>query len=81
MTKDDDFDPEELEEIAKTMDRIFANETEGYEMVFWINHNDAIELVTSYKEASNGDLVAISRCFYEFGKIVYQLEGAINEDN
>ena len=81
MTKDDDFDPEELEEIAKTMDRIFANETEGYEMIFWINHNDAVELVTSYKEVANGDPIAIARCFYEFGKIVYQLEGTINEDN
>lgn len=81
MSEQPDFDPEELKEIAKSMDRIFADETEGYEMIFWINHNDAVELVTSYKEASLGDPIAISRCFYEFGKIVYQLEGAINEDN
>lgn len=78
---DEEFDPKELEEIAKTMDRIFANEEEGYEMIFWINHNDAIELVTSYKEAALGDPIAIARCFYEFGKIVYQIEGAINEDD
>ena len=78
---DDEFDPIELAAISDSLDRIFANEQEGYEMIFWINGNDAQELVTSYAEASRGDPLAISRCFYEFGKIVHQIEAAIREED
>lgn len=76
-TSNDDFDPDDITELGKAFDRIMGQEEHGYELIFFINTNDAQELVHSYDEAVSGDKSALRRCMYEFGKIVGKIQHAI----
>lgn len=76
-TPDDNFDPDDITELGKVFDRIMDQEEHGYELIFFINTNDAQELVHSYGEAMDGDKSALRRCMYEFGKIVGKIKHAI----
>lgn len=68
------FDPEQLEAIAQAMDHIMDNEASGYQMVFWISHGAAVELLESYDRYKKGSVEDAIRCMYEFTKIVDQLK-------
>jgi hypothetical protein len=74
------FDPTEMAEMAKRLEAIVANQGEGYEMIFFINKNDALELLDAYKLAVMGEPIAMARCWTEFGKIMERLEIAVNDD-
>lgn len=73
------FDPTELETIAQAMDSIMSNEANGYEMMFWISHGAAVELLESYDRYKDGSVEDALRCMYEFGKIVEQLRDHVEE--
>lgn len=79
-TPDDGFDPIELEAIAQAMDYIMDNEATGYEMMFWISHGAATELLESYDRYKNGSVEDAVKCMYEFSKIVEQLRSYYEED-
>lgn len=80
MTDEEDFfDPYELEEIALVMDQIMSDEVVGYEMVFWINANDAQELVDSYDRFKGGSMDDAINCVKEFGRIIEQLRYVLLE--
>ena len=79
-TPDDGFDPVELEAIAQAMDHIMDHEASGYEMMFWISHGAAMELLESYDRYKSGSVEDAIRCMYEFSKIVEQLRGYVEED-
>ncbi len=74
---DDEFDPTDINELEKLFDKIMGQEEHGYELVFFINRNDAEELVFSYDAAMNGDKAGLRRCMHEFGKIVNKIQYAI----
>lgn len=76
-TPEENFDPKDLSELGKVFDQIMDQEEYGYELVFFINTNDADELVHSYASAIEGDKTALRRCMYEFGKIVGKIKHAI----
>lgn len=76
----DMFDPHELEEMAERLAKVEQHESEGYEMVFFINHNDAMELLDTWAEARVGEPMAMARCWTEFGKIMLRLEAAVDDD-
>lgn len=80
-TPDDGFDPTELEAIAQAMDHIMDNEASGYEMMFWISHGAAMELLESYDKYKKGSVEDAIRCMYEFSKIVEQLRSNVEEDD
>lgn len=80
-TPDDGFDPTELEAIAQAMDHIMDNEASGYEMMFWISHGAAMELLESYDKYKKGSVEDAIRCMYEFSKIVEQLRSHVEEDD
>lgn len=71
---DEMFDPAQLEAIAQAMDHIMDNEASGYQMVFWISHGAAVELLESYERYKQGSVEDAVRCMYEFTKIVDQLK-------
>lgn len=76
----DMFDPHELEEMSERLDNVERRENEGYEMVFFINHNDALDLLDMWMDAREGEPMAMARCWTEFGKIIARLEAAVNDD-
>lgn len=73
----DMFDPDELEEIEQRLEAVVANENEGYEMLFFINKNDALDLVESYRAAVQGEPMSMARCWTEFAQIMTRLEASI----
>lgn len=73
------FDPEELLELRDRLDSIAMGEKEGYEMVFFINRNDALELLEAYELALNGEPMAMARCWTEFAQIMARLEASIHD--
>lgn len=75
----DMFDPDELEEIEQRLEAVVANENEGYEMLFFINKNDALDLVETYKAAVQGEPMAMARCWTEFAQIMERLEVSIRD--
>lgn len=79
------FDPVELEAIAQAMDHIMENEASGYQMVFWISHGAALELLDAFDRYKAGSVPDAVRCMYEFSKIVeqlrYNVEEADDEEN
>lgn len=77
MTDESKFNPEELEEMARRLEEVLSGEQEGYEMVFYIKHNDAIELVEAFDQAVHGEPMAMARCWTEFSKIMERLEQAM----
>lgn len=80
-TPDDGFDPVELEAIAQAMDHIMDNEATGYQMVFWISHGAAMELLETYDKYKNGSVEDAVKCMYEFSKIVEQLRMSVDEED
>lgn len=78
---DDGFDPDELETIAQAMDHIMDNEAVGYEMMFWISHGAAVELLETFNRYKNGSVADAVRCMHEFSKIVEQLQESIELEN
>lgn len=83
MIDDDDageFDPNEMEEISEILERIFSEEINGYEIVFFISHADAKNLLASYSRYMNGSADDARRCMYEFHKIIQHLQLAVEED-
>lgn len=82
---EDAFDPIELEAIAQAMDQIMENEASGYQMVFWISHGAAIELLEAFDRYRSGSVQDAVRCMYEFSKIVeqlrYNVEASEDEEN
>lgn len=80
-TPDDGFDPVELEAIAQAMDYIMDNEASGYQMVFWISHGAAVELLESYDRYKNGSVEDAVKCMIEFSKIVEQLRWSVDEED
>ena len=83
MTDEDEpgFDPQELESIAQAMDSIMDNEAVGYEMLFWISHGAATELLEAFERYQLGSVQDGVRCMYEFSKIVEQLRYHVEEEN
>ena len=75
----DMFDPDEVQEIEQRLEAVVANENEGYEMLFLINKNDAIDLVEAYRAAVQGEPMAMARCWTEFGQIMLRLEASIRD--
>jgi len=75
----DMFDPDDLEEIESRLEAVIANEHEGYEMLFFINKNDALDLVETYKAAVKGEPMAMARCWTEFAQIMQRLEASIHD--
>lgn len=73
----DMFDPDDVEEIEERLEAVVANEHEGYEMLFFINKNDALDLVETYRSAVKGEPMAMARCWTEFGQIMARLEASI----
>lgn len=80
MTDESKFDPEELAEMADRLEAIVSGEGEGYEMVFFINRNDALDLLDTFHMAVCGEPMAMSRCWTEFSKIMARLEAAVEDD-
>jgi hypothetical protein len=76
----DMFDPDDLAEIESRFRRITAGESEGYEMIFYISHNDAVDLVDAYRDAVAGEPMAMARCWTEFMQIMLRLEMAMADD-
>jgi hypothetical protein len=77
---DDGFDPEEIEALEKIMDEIMAEESTGYQMVFWVSVGAAKELLETYDEFLAGSKSAGELCLREFGKIAEQLREAVVND-
>jgi hypothetical protein len=77
---DDGFDPDEIEAIEKIMDEIMAEESTGYQMVFWVTVGAAKELLETYDEFLAGSKSAGELCLREFGKIAEQLREAVVND-
>lgn len=75
----DMFDPDDIEEIESRLEAVVANENEGYEMLFFINRNDALDLVEAYKAAVQGEPMAMARCWTEFAQIMQRLEASIHD--
>jgi hypothetical protein len=81
MTDEEDFfDPHELEEIALVLDQIMSDEVVGYEMIFWVNANDAQEIVDSYDRFKEGSIEDAIKCVLEFGRIIEQLRHVLLEE-
>jgi hypothetical protein len=80
ISDDNQFDPEDLEEMDAIFRNIEDGEKSGYELVFFINENDADELVSWWYEAMEGDPFAASKVFTEFGKIMNHLMLAMSEN-
>jgi hypothetical protein len=76
----DMFDPHELEEMAERLARVERHEQEGYEMTFFINQNDALELLDTWHQARLGEPMAMAKCWTEFGKIMMRLEASVDDD-
>jgi hypothetical protein len=49
-------------------------------MVFFINRNDALDLLDTFHMAVCGEPMAMSRCWTEFSKIMARLEAAVEDD-
>jgi hypothetical protein len=75
------FDPQELESIAQAMDGIMEDEASGYEMLFWISHGAANELLEAFDRYQLGSVQDGIRCMYEFSKIVEQLRYHVEEED
>lgn len=74
------FDPEQLEALEKLMDAIIEDEASGYQMIFWISHGAAKELLETfdrYYAGSDEDAVLL---LVEFAKIVEQLRQTVRSD-
>lgn len=80
MTDESGFDPTELEEMSERLGDIIRGEGEGYEMIFYISHNDALELIDAWHASRMGEPMAMSRCWTEFNKIMQRLESAVEDD-
>lgn len=76
----DMFDPDDIDDITRRLKAVVDGFGEGYEMTFFINRNDAVDLVNTYKLAVNGEPTSVARCWSEFAKIMERLEAAINDD-
>lgn len=73
----DGFDPEQLRELGESMDGIVKGSETGYEIIFWIDENNAIELLETYQEAISGNPKAVSKCLIEYSKIMRHLAQAL----
>lgn len=79
---EDGFDPDQLAELEKLMERVVSDETSGYQMVFWISNSAAKEMLDCYDNAVGGSAIDAALCMMEFGKIIEQLREVIsNEEN
>ena len=79
MSDDDIFDPDELASMAQRFAEIVANEEEGFQMIFYISHNDVEDLLEHYRMALRGDPVGMRRCWIEYEKIMLALGEAVEE--
>jgi hypothetical protein len=78
MSGYENFDPEELEEIAVAMDALIAGAYNGYEVSIFISHNDALDLLDEYHKALDGDETALNKCWEEYSKIMIGLKEQLN---
>lgn len=76
----EDFDPEALEEMAERLDAVARGEAEGYELTFFISENEALDLLDTFDDAFRGDMVAQTKCWGEFMKIINKLREAVDSD-
>lgn len=77
---EENFDPEELENMSILFDEIIMGETEGYEMTIFVSHNDAIDLLEQYNLAKEGNLIALDHCWKEYSKMMNELEYKMEEE-
>lgn len=77
---DHGFDPEQLEDLEQLMDEIMAEESVGYQMVFWISVGAAKELLASYDRYRQGSYQDAILIMVEFTKIIEQLREEVNRD-
>jgi len=79
---DADFDPEDMAEIEKRFREVLLNQgeqREGYELVFFITDEDAMDLLASYEDAARGNALAMAKCWREFSKIMRRLQDAVTD--
>lgn len=67
------FSPDDLEEMEAIFRNIEDGEKNGYELVFFINENDATELVEYWYDALAGEPIALTKIWSEFSKIMNHL--------
>ena len=77
----DGFDPKQLEELEQSMNKIVSGSETGYEIMFWIDENNAVELLEIYQQAISGNPKAVSRCLIEYSKIMKHLAQALWNDD
>lgn len=78
MSEYDNFDPEELEEIAVAMDALVAGAYSGYEVSIFVSHNDALDLLDEWHKAQEGNVHARNKCWQEYSKIMIGLKEQVN---
>ncbi len=83
MIDDDDFHPDDIEEMSATFEKIIRETDEGgFVMEFTITMADAESLVMNWFAAFLLDNEeAQQKCLTEYGKIMYHLNAAIRNSN
>jgi predicted ATP-dependent protease len=75
-----EFNEDDMQEMSEILYRIFKEETNGYEMLFYISYAAAKELLESYARYMNGSIKDAALCWREFDKIVSQLREVVERD-
>ncbi len=78
---DENFLPDDLQEMAERFSGIIRDADEGYVMEFIISRADSRELVSVWEAATKGDAVSAAICWNEYGKIMRELRRAIKRDD
>lgn len=74
-----DFDPEDVTELEGIFAQMIEDNETGFVMEFVISRLAAKELVECWALACLGDAVGLSASLHEYGKIVRELEDALND--
>ena len=72
--ENEDFNPDDLDELESTFARILKHNDSGYIMEFSISRLNAQELLECWHEAMMGDQIAMARSMMEYAKIMTQLQ-------
>ena len=76
----DDFNPDDIEEIENAFKSVIRDSEEGYAMELMFSRADGQEMIRTWIKALMGDPLAVIDCFRNFSLIMEEVKIALELD-
>lgn len=78
--QNDDLNPDDMSELEGIFAQMIEDNETGFVMEFIISRLAAKELVEAWTESEDGNDEAMYLCLHEYGKIMREIQDALNDN-